>query len=372
MKTVAVDAMGGDNAPQVEVEGAVEAARSGQVRVVLVGDETRLRGELQRLGARNLLGLSVRHATEVITMHDPPSAAVRRKKDSSMRVAVERVRDGAADAVVSAGNSGAMMACSLFVLKRLPGVDRPAILTTFPTRTGNAALLDMGANVECRPLHLVQFAVMGATFARQVHNKRRPRVGLLSNGAEDHKGTELTRETHRLLRGGPAEFEYVGYVEGRDVFSGRVDVVVCDGFSGNLVLKVTEGVAETLASFLRDAINASLLGRAAAVALLPTFKRVKRRMDYAEQGGAPLLGVCGSCIICHGGSNAKAIKNAILGAGRSAADDLAGAIGASMDSHAELVDASRGRRPGCSGLAEAVGGCRPQAADQGTQPETAS
>jgi glycerol-3-phosphate acyltransferase PlsX len=344
MKTVALDAMGGDNAPEVEVAGALAAAKSGEVRVVLVGDERELTAELRRQGGASNLPVEVRHASQVITMQDHPSSAVRRKTDASMRVAFNLVKDREADAVVSAGNSGAMLACGLFVLKRLPGVDRPAILTTFPTRGGNAALLDMGANVDCKPLHLIQFAVMGACFARMVHTKPRPAVGVLSNGSEEHKGTDLTREASAALREHPSkEFEYLGYVEGRDIFSGRVDVVVCDGFSGNLVLKVTEGAAETLIGVLKREINAGLLSRLFALGLLPTFRRVKAFMDYAEQGGAPLLGVDGVAIICHGGSNAKAIKNALLGGARYANYGLSGAIHASLDEHGSLVASARGK-----------------------------
>jgi glycerol-3-phosphate acyltransferase PlsX len=361
-KTIALDAMGGDNAPHVEVEGAVAAARSGKVRVLLVGDGAVLERELARRGAARL-PIEVRHATQVITMHDQPSTAVRRKTDASMRVAMALVQSGEADAVVSAGNSGAMMACGLFLLKRLEGVDRPGILTTFPTRTGLAALLDMGANVECRPLNLVQFAVMGAAFSRLVHGKGRPRLGVLSNGAEEHKGTDLTRETHQLLRDHPANFDYLGYVEGRDIFSGKVDVVVCDGFSGNLVLKVTEGVAETLASFVKEAIRGSLFSRLFALGLLPAFRRVRARMDYAEQGGAPLLGVNGIVIICHGGSNTKAIKNALLGAARLSDSGLTGAIREAIARENAVVVAAKGRtvdgeEHGVAGLATNSEGVR--------------
>jgi phosphate acyltransferase len=342
MKSIALDAMGGDHAPGVEVEGAIAAARTGCLRVLLVGDRPTLESELGRRGARDL-PIEVRHASQVITMRDSPSLAVRRKTDASMRVAADLVKSGEAQAVVSAGNSGAMMACGLFVLRRLPGVDRPAILTTFPARGGGqAALLDMGANVDCRPLHLVQFAVMGAAFARRVHDKPRPRVGVLANGAEEHKGTDLTRATNELLRGGQAGFEYVGYVEGRDVFSGDVDVVVCDGFSGNLVLKVTEGAVETLVAFLRDAIGATLVSRLLALGLAPAFRRFKQRMDYAEQGGAPLLGVQGTAVICHGGSSAKAIKNALLRAGQVVDSDLCGAVRAAIEDSAELLERAKG------------------------------
>jgi phosphate acyltransferase len=354
LKTIALDAMGGDHAPQVEVEGAVEAARAGGVRVLLVGDQKALTAELERRGVKQGdLPLEIRHASQVITMHDAPSQVVRRKTDSSMRVAVELCKSDQADAVVSAGNSGAMLACGLFALKRLPGVDRPAILTTFPTRRGTAALLDMGANVDCKPVHLTQFAVLGATFARVMHGKARPRVGLLCNGSEEHKGTELTRQTHQVLQSGVGRrdapkagapgFDYLGYVEGRDIFSGDVDVVVCDGFTGNVVLKVTEGVAETLVAFLKEAIGASLVSKVLALGLVPAFRRMKARMDYAEQGGAPLLGVQGTAIICHGGSNARAIRNAILGAGRFVDSDLCGALARAIEDHRTLSEAARGR-----------------------------
>lgn len=358
MKTVALDAMGGDNAPMVEVEGAIAAVRSAPIRVILVGDKDRIEAELRRRGAAGERAIEVHHTSQVITMHDPPSAAVRRKKDSSMRVAVNLQKEGKADAVVSAGNSGAMMACGLFVLKRLRGVDRPAILTTFPTLRGQAALLDMGANVECRPLNLVQFAVMGASFARVVHHKALPRVGVLSNGAEEHKGTSLTRETHRILDSRPSPaLEYIGYIEGRDIFTGKVDVVVCDGFTGNMVLKVTEGAAETLAQFLKESIERSLLFKLAAFALVPAFARVKARMDYAEQGGAPLLGVDGICIICHGGSNSKAIKNALLSAGRLVDREIPAFLSRAISEHEELFDAAKPRRSP-PGVDQGQGGVR--------------
>lgn len=342
-RTIALDAMGGDHAPQVEVDGAVAAARTGQVRLILVGDKEVLERELASRDARGL-PIEVKHASQVITMEDHPSSAVRRKTDSSMRVAFNLVKSGEADAVVSAGNSGAMLACGLFVLGRLPGVDRPAIMTTFPTRRDNAVLLDMGANVDCRPIHLAQFAVMGATYSRLMHQKARPRVGVLSNGSEDHKGTDLTRGTHQVLRAAPHDFDYIGYIEGRDIFSGDVDVVVCDGFTGNLVLKVTEGAAEILAVFLKESIRSSAISKLFAVGMIPAFRRFKARMDYAEHGGAPLLGIKGVAIVCHGGSNAKAIKNAVLGANRYVGTELAGEIQRSLESHHELIEAAKGHR----------------------------
>ena len=263
MPRIAVDAMGSDAAPRVEVEGVVAAVRARGIDVVLVGDETRLRAELKSLGAEGAR-IAVRHAPDVITMHDAPSMAVKQKKKSSMRVCFDLVKAGEADAVVSAGNSGAMMACGLFVLGRLPGVERPAIVTTFPTRAGECALLDMGANVDPKPAVLAQFGVLGAVYARLLHGKTRPKVGLLSNGSEEHKGTPLTREAHQILArvpAGDADFSYVGYVEGRDIFEGQVDVVVTDGFTGNVLLKCVEGAAETM---LGTKIRAGLPRRIAA------------------------------------------------------------------------------------------------------------
>lgn len=337
MMTVALDAMGGDHAPAPEIAGAIAAARSGQLRLILVGDEARLRDELRRHQTRGL-AIEIRHASEIITMHDIPSVALRRKKGSSMRVAFDLVAAGEADAVVSAGNSGAMMACAIFVLKRLEGVDRPAILTTFPSRTQKTALLDMGANVECKPLHLAQYAVLGAVYAREQLDRARPRVGLLSNGAEEHKGTPLTRATHKLLSGHSSElFDYVGYVEGRDVLNGRTDVVVCDGFSGNLVLKISEAAAELIVALVREEIEARPWAKLLALGLKPALRGLRRKIDYAELGGAPLLGVRGAALICHGGSNSKAIKNAILNAALYAERDLTGSLARAISDHRDLM-----------------------------------
>ena len=324
MPRIAVDAMGADGAPRVEVEGVLSAVRSDQIFVVLVGDEPRLRQELQALGAANEPNIEVRHAAEVITMDDAPSMAVKQKKKSSMRICFDLVKAGEVDAAVSAGNSGAMMACGLFVLGRLPGVERPAIVTSFPTKTGECALLDMGANVDPKATTLAQWAVLGSVYARMLHGKARPRVGLLSNGSEDHKGTALTRETHQLLArgassrpgaaagGGATDFEYVGCVEGRDVFRGDVDVVVTDGFTGNVVLKSVEGAAEVIMAMVREEVGrAGPLARLGAALMMKPLRRLKRRTDYAEYGGAPLLGVDGVALICHGRSNARAIKNAV-------------------------------------------------------------
>lgn len=305
---VAVDVMGGDNAPAVEVEGAVAAARRWNIPLILVGQAERVQQELQKHDIRGL-DLTVHHAGEVVGMMDAASDAIRKKRDSSVRVAFELVKSGAAHAVVSAGNSGATMAAGMFVLKRIDGIDRPAIATIFPNLTDQTLVLDAGGNVDCKAQHLAQFALMGEVYARHVLHKSRPRVGLLSNGEEECKGNELTRETHELLRHAP--FDYVGYVEGRDVFKGNVDVVVCDGFVGNVVLKVTEGLADALTTMLRREFDSHPLAKLGYLLARPAFKSFKKRIDYAEYGGAPLLGIAGTGMICHGGSNAKAIMNAV-------------------------------------------------------------
>jgi glycerol-3-phosphate acyltransferase PlsX len=305
---VAVDAMGGDHAPAVEVEGAVAAARDYGIAVTLVGDTARITTELSR-HATTGLDITLKNATEVVGMHDSASDAVRRKKDSSIRVAYDLVKSGAAEAVVSAGNSGATMAAGMFVLKRLDGIERPAIAQVFPNLQGHTVVLDVGGNVDCKPIHLVQFAIMGEVYARHILGIANPRVGLLSNGEEDSKGNELTRETNLILK--DFSFNYNGYVEGRDIFNGLTDVVVCDGFVGNVVLKLSEGLAEAVATMLKDEIKGSFLSKIGYLLARPAFKRFRKRVDYAEYGGAPLLGINGVGMICHGGSNAKAIKNAI-------------------------------------------------------------
>lgn len=308
MMRVAVDAMGGDHAPGVEVEGAVAAARDYGIAVTLVGATSRISAELSRHNTAGL-DITLKNATEVVGMHDSASDAVRKKRDSSIRVAFELVKSGEADAVVSAGNSGATMAAGMFVLKRLSGIERPAIAQVFPNLQGHTVVLDVGGNVDCKPSHLVQFAIMGEVYARHILGIDNPRVGLLSNGAEESKGTELTRDANASLR--EVTFNYTGYVEGRDIFNGTADVVVCDGFVGNVVLKLSEGLAEAVGTMLKDEIKASFLSKVGYFLARPAFNRFRKKVDYAEYGGAPLLGVDGVCMICHGGSNVKAIKNAI-------------------------------------------------------------
>lgn len=305
---IAVDAMGGDNAPKIEVAGAVAAAREFSIPITLVGDRDLLTSELSHHDVSGL-DILIHHASEVVGMHDSASDAIRKKKDSSIRVAFELVKSGLAVAVVSAGNSGATMAAGMFVLKRLNGIDRPAIAQVLPTLLGHTLVLDIGGNVDCKPLHLVQFAIMGEVYARHVLGVSKPKIGLLSNGEEDTKGNDLTRETNQILKA--IAFEYEGYIEGRDIFSGKVDVVVCDGFVGNVVLKLSEGLSEAVGSMLREEIKKSFICKIGYFLARPAFARFKKKVDYAEYGGAPLLGINGVGMICHGGSNVKAIKNAI-------------------------------------------------------------
>ena len=309
---IALDAMGGDHAPQVEIEGAIQAASELDVSLILVGNREILEAELEKRGATHL-PITVQNATEVVAMHESPSAAVRKKKDSSVRVAFDLVRRGEADAAVSAGNSGAAMATAMFVLKKLAGVERPARATVVPTLKGKAIILDVGANVDCKPGHLVLVAIMGEVYAKHVLGIDNPKVGLLSNGEEEEKGTELTRKTHSILK--ESDLNYAGYIEGRDIYNGNVDVVVCDGFVGNVVLKTSEGLAETIGKMLKEEMAGSFSAKIGYLLAKKSFKNLKKRIDYSEYGGAPLLGINGVGFICHGGSNAKAIKNAIRYAG---------------------------------------------------------
>ena len=311
MVTIAVDAMGGDHFPRPEVEGVLEAVQQLPVKVLLVGREELVRAELNRARPGwSALPIEVVHASEYISMDDSPAKAVRTKKDSSIRVACRLVRDGAAAGVVSAGNTGAIMATAKMVQGVVAGVERPALATALPTKTGRpTVVLDVGANVDCTPKMLAQFAIMGECYSRAVMHVDRPRVGLLSIGEEQHKGNDLTREATPLLKSLPLDF--VGNVEGRDIYKGTVDVVVCDGFIGNVLLKVSEGVADMIKSLLKDALTATPLRQAGAFLAQGGFNELRRRTDYSEYGGAPLLGTRGVSIICHGSSNANAIKNAV-------------------------------------------------------------
>jgi phosphate acyltransferase len=309
MIKIAVDAMGGDNAPQAVVAGAVHAARELGVGIILVGIEQTIQAELKKHLYAKSLPIEIRNATQVVDMLDSPATVFRRKKDSSIRVANELVKSGEAVAVISAGHTGAAMATSLFVLGPIEGVERPAIATIMPTVKGTSIVLDVGANVDCKPLHLLQFAVMGAVFAKYVLKNLNPRVGLLSIGEEETKGNELTKETFKLLA--ETSLNFIGNVEGRDVITGRADVIVCDGFIGNVVLKAAEAVAEAVGIMIRENIGENLIRKLGYFLMKPAFYALKRRVDYAEYGGAPLLGVDGISIISHGRSSARAIRNAI-------------------------------------------------------------
>ena len=309
MITIAVDAMGGDHAPRPEVEGAIAAAREFGVRILLVGIAPELKRELAKHSHRGL-PIEIVPASEVITMHDSPSQAFRKKKDSSAHVATKLVRDGQADGLISAGNTGAVMAVARFGLGTLPSVDRAALAAPFPTaRGGTSVLLDVGANVDSKPAHLVQFAVMGEIYYRALFGTRRPKVALLSIGEEEMKGNELTREVHSRLK--QSTLNFVGNVEGREIFGGAVDVIVCDGFIGNVALKISEGVAQHIVTLLKDALQSTLSSQVGYVLSRKAYKSFRKKIDYSEYGGAPLLGVRGVTVIGHGSSNAHAIKNAI-------------------------------------------------------------
>ena len=309
MIKIAVDAMGGDSAPHVEVLGAVQAAKEYQVGIILVGAEPRIREELKKHDVEGL-PIEIVQASEVITMEEDVSTALRKKKDSSFRVAAKLVRDGKASGVVSAGNTGACMAVTKMVLGTLSRVDRPALVAVIPTSKGRPAiLLDVGANVDCKPTHLLQFAIMGEIFSRSILGISRPKVGLLSIGEEESKGNELTKEVFPMLKASPVNF--VGNIEGRDVFRGDVDVIVCDGFVGNVALKLGEGVTEMFTTLLKKDLSKHLSSKIGALLSRQAFDSFKAKVDYSETGGAPLLGVRGVVIICHGSSTAKAIKNAI-------------------------------------------------------------
>jgi phosphate acyltransferase len=307
---IALDAMGSDKAPRPEVDGALQAARHYGVRVLLVGRESQIRAELARHTGLSDLPVEIVHASEVIGMGDKAAQAVRSKRDSSIRVGLRLVREGRASGFVTAGNTGAAMATAKMVLGALPGVDRPSLAAVFPTALGTAAiLLDVGANVDCKPDNLAQFAVMGEIYCRQMLGIRRPRVGLLSIGEEETKGNELTREAFQLLKLMPLNF--IGNVEGRDLYSGKVDVIVADGFVGNVALKTSEGVANLVRYVLKESLRATITRQVGYLLSRSAFAEFKKRFDYSEYGGAPLLGVKGACIITHGSSNANAIKNAI-------------------------------------------------------------
>jgi phosphate acyltransferase len=307
---IALDAMGSDRSPRPEIEGAIQAARQLGTRVLLIGQEDRIRPELDRHRWTSQLPIEIIHANEVITMEDKAAQAVRTKKQSSMHVGIRLVREGKAAGFVTAGNTGAAMAAAKMILGALPGVDRPALAAVFPTAVGTGAMmLDVGANVDCDAHNLEQFALMGEIYFRSIFGTRRPRVGLLSIGEEETKGNLLTRESFQLLKQLPLNF--VGNVEGRDLYNGNVDVIVADGFVGNVALKISEGVVNLVRATLKEALQATVTRQVGYLLSRSAFTDFKKRLDHTEYGGAPLLGLKGVCIITHGSSNANAIKNAI-------------------------------------------------------------
>lgn len=316
---IAVDAMGGDYAPEAIVEGAVQAAEEYGLTIVLVGQEDLVKKELEKYDTSRL-DIIVKHASEVVEMHDLPSVALRRKRDSSMHGAIGLLKLGEADAAVTAGNTGAGMAISKLTCRVIQGIERPALATVLPNLTGKTIMIDVGANVDCKPLHLLQFAAMGHVYAKEVFHIENPRIGLLSIGEEDTKGNELTKEVFEPLR--KSGLNFIGNAEGRDVFNGKVDVVVCDGFIGNVVLKVAESLARTMSLMLKEGFSQNWRTKLGYLLGKPAIDYLRKRTDYSEYGGAPLLGVNGVVIISHGSSKAKAIKNAIRVAAESVTQQI--------------------------------------------------
>jgi len=348
---VAVDAMGGDYAPQSIVEGAFWAAKQYGLKVVLVGDEDQVSKELSKYPTSKL-PIYIHHAPHVVAMHDSPSLVIRKMKDTSIKVALDLAIEGQVSGVVSAGNSGAAMALAMFIFKKLVGVERPAIATIHPTPKGSTVLVDSGGNVDCKPYHLIQFAIMGEAYAKYILGKEEPRIGVLSNGEEEGKGNELTREVHDILS--KTDMNYIGYVEGRGLNSGEVDVLVCDGFVGNVALKISEGLWETIHNILKWEAQDNIRAKAAYFLMKRAIRRLEKRLDPSEHGGAPLLGINGSCVICHGASNAKAIMNAILLASNLAKNKLNEHLIQELEEKKDLLRLGQKRQERANGLIKAV------------------
>ncbi len=312
--TIALDAMGGDFGPEVVLPAAAHAVKAHKnIHIILVGDEMRLR-DCAKQHSIDLESFEIHHASQVVEMHEDPRHAVRKKKDSSMRVAIDLVKKGHAQAMVCAGNTGALMATAKFVLKTLPGIDRPAICTTIPSYGGHTQMLDLGANVDSSAEQLFQFAVMGSVLAEAVDNTHKPKIGLLNIGTEDGKGNAQVKEANVLMQKESKHnnaFNYIGYVEGDDIYTDKVDVVVCDGFVGNISLKTMEGVAKMIATMMREEFNRSLLSKLSGIFALPVLKRFKKRVDPRRYNGASMLGLTGIVIKSHGGTDAVGFANAI-------------------------------------------------------------
>lgn len=340
---IAVDAMGGDHGPSVIVPGAVSGARQNKASLALVGAREEIERTLAGIDSQGV-DVEIVEAAEVITMDDHPAQAVRRKRNSSINVALNLVRDGRAQAMVSAGNSGAVMAASLMILGRIKGIDRPAIATYLPTIKSKTLVLDLGAVTDPKPSNIVEFALMGQVYAERVLGIANPTVGLLSNGEEPSKGNQFVQTVHPLLAKTPG-LNFVGNVEGRDVPMGTTDIVVTDGFTGNVVLKTAEGVVSMLTTILRQEFTATLPRKLAAAVLRPGIRNVRTKLDYAEVGGAPLLGVNGAVIISHGRSNERAIESAIAAAVRSIEHDLAGGIVERVDRAHDVIEEAAAEPP---------------------------
>ncbi len=325
---IALDAMGGDFAPKEIVLGAVEACREVGSEIILVGMEEAIKKELN---AQSITGLKIEihNATEVIAMDEHPATAIKRKKDSSLIVANRLVKEGKADAVISAGNTGAAMAASLLTLGRITGIKRPAIACLMPTEIGFSVVLDAGANADCEPDNLLEFAIMGSIYTEQTLGMKNPRVGLLSIGEEETKGNKLTIEAHQLLK--TSGLNFIGNIEGHDVHRGKCEVIICDGFVGNIVLKLSEGLASVLVKQIKDAISSNVASMIGGLLVKDSIKKLMSRMDSTEYGGMPLLGINGYSFISHGSSNAKAIKNAVKGAMKAVNENYVGKIAAIID-----------------------------------------
>jgi glycerol-3-phosphate acyltransferase PlsX len=316
---IVLDAMGSDSAPKVEVEGAIQAAEEFGYEIILVGDEDVIKSELSKYSC-DQSKISILHAPERIEMSEPAALSVRRKRHSSIVVGMDLLKKEQADAFVSAGNTGAVVCAATLSLRLLPGIERPGIAIVIPTLIGTSMIVDVGANIDPKPMHLLQYGIMADAYCKYILHKPNPKVGLLNVGEEDTKGTDFIKEAHTLLS--ESKLNFIGNIEGRDIYAGSADIVLCDGFVGNVILKVSESVVDTIVKLLKNEIKSSIIATLGAALASNAFKELKKKMDYSEYGGAPLLGVDGRCIISHGSSSPKAIKNAIRVAAESKEQDV--------------------------------------------------
>lgn len=316
---IVLDAMGSDSAPKVEVEGAIQAIQEYGYEVILVGDEPAIKTELSKY-RYDPSKVSILHTPERIEMHEPAALSVRRKRRSSIVVGMDLLKRDQADAFISAGNTGAVVCAATLSLRLLPGIERPGIAIVIPTLIGASMIVDVGANIDPKPMHLLQYGIMADAYCRYILHKSNPKVGLLNVGEEDTKGTDFIKETHTLLT--ESKLNFIGNVEGRDIYAGTADIVLCDGFVGNVILKVSESVVDTIVKLLKNEIKSNIIATLGAALASSAFNELKKKMDYSEYGGAPLLGVDGRCIISHGSSSPKAIKNAIRVAAESKEQDV--------------------------------------------------